>query len=221
LLAGLVETSALFGALVSELKGRYRLGVGVVPPTRRFRASLAGGVDGFLSRRSPTFRAGLRQAARKAAAAGVSFEPVVLGNEADAANLYARLLAVESRSWKGLAGDGLTLPEMRAFYAEMLPRLARTGAIRAHVGVRDGRDVAMIVGGVVDTPRGLVYRGLQFSFDDAYRSLSLGNLAQLAQITALAAEGAALYDLGSEVEYKRRWGELCLETVTLVAMPRG
>ena len=49
----------------------------------------------------------------------------------------------------------------------------------------------------------------------------LGNLAQLQQITALADEGVALYDLGSEVDYKRRWGEDCLETLTIVAIPRA
>jgi hypothetical protein len=220
-LAGIVETSSLFRALVTALAPAYRLSARVAPPTRRFRASLEGGVDGFLSRRSPSFRAGLRQAVRKASASGVRFEPVRVESEADATVLYARLLAVEARSWKGLAGDGLTLPEMQKFYAEMLPRLARKSAIRAQVGVCDGEDVAMVVGGVVDTAEGPVYRGLQFSFDDAHRSLSLGNLAQLAQITTLTAEGVAIYDLGSEVEYKRRWGEQCFETVTLVAVPRA
>jgi len=219
-LGGLVQTSSLFGMLVSELAPRYRFATRVVPPTRRFRASLAGGVDGFLSRRSSTFRAGLRDAVRKATAGGVAFEEVTVRDEGDVATLFARLLAIETRSWKGLAGDGLTIPSMRAFYAEMLPRLGRAGAIRAHVGTRAGEDVAIIVGGVTDTPEGLVYRGLQFSFDDAYRSLSLGNLAQLAQITALAEEAVAIYDLGSEVDYKRRWGEQCFETVTLVAAPK-
>jgi hypothetical protein len=219
-LAGLVEPSALFRALVAALASQYHLSIDVVPQTRRFRASLRGGVDGFLTRRSPTFRTRLRQASQRATRSGVSFEPVTAHDGEGAAALYARLLALEARSWKGMEGEGLAVPQMRAFYAEMLPRLARTGAIRAHVGTLDGKDVAMIVGGVVATPEGLVYRGLQFSFDDAHRSLSLGNLAQLAQIASLADEGVVLYDLGSEVDYKRRWGELCLETVTLVAVPR-
>ncbi len=102
----------------------------------------------------------------------------------------------------------------------MLPRLARRGAVRAQVGKRDGEDVAIVVGGVIDTPGGVAYRGLQFSFDDRLRPLGLGNVAQLAQIEALSREGVALYDLGSDVDYKRRWGEGCLTTVTLVAVPR-
>jgi len=218
--AGLVEHSPVFLAVVAALAPRYALSIAVVPPTRRFQASLEGGVDGFLSRRSPTFRARLRQAVRKGESAGLSFAPIVARDDAAAAALYARLLAVEARSWKGLADEGLAVPEMRAFYAEMLPRLARAGSLRAQVGTLDGEDVAMIVGGVVALPGGVVHRGLQFSFDDAHRSSSLGNLAQLAQITSLVNEGGTLYDLGSEVDYKRRWGEQCFETVTLVAIPR-
>lgn len=223
-LGGLVPGSALTDALVSALKGRYRFRTDLVPPTRRFRASLDGGVPGFLRRRSPSFRTRLRQAERKALRAGVSFEPVAAETEADALALHARLCALEERSWKWAEGGGLAVPAMAAFYGEMLPRLARRGAVRVQVGRLAGEDVALIVGGVSETPDGVVYRGLSFSFDDAHRALSLGNLAQLAQITALTSASGPLvqlYDLGSEVEYKARWGELCLDTVTLVAVPRA
>ncbi len=223
-LSGLVPGSPLFAALVSTLTERYHFRADMVPPTRRFRASLEGGLAGFLSRRSPRFRERLRQAERKALRAGVTFEPLVVRTAADAHALHARLLALETRSWKWAAGGGMAVPEMAEFYREMLPRLARQGAVRAHVGTLNERDVAIIVGGVSETTAGAVYRGLQFSFDDAHRPLSLGNLAQLAQIRSLALETGArvtAYDLGSEVEYKARWGEEGLETVTLVAVPRG
>ena len=223
ILSGLVAGSPLFDALIAALGRRYHVASGVVPATRRFLASLDGGVAGFLGRRSSHFRANLRQAARKAAGAGIRFEPVVVTSDAEARRLHARLLAVEAASWKGQGGHGLMVPEMAAFYREMLPRLARErpSRLRAQVASLEGRDVALIVGGVVPTSEGFVYRGLQFSFDDAHRGLSLGNLAQLAQIEELCREGVALYDLGSEVDYKRRWGELCRETVTLVAIPRS
>ena len=67
---------------------------------------------------------------------------------------------------------------------------------------------------------GDTYRGLQFSFDADHAHLSLGNLCQLRQVEALCAEGLQFYDLGAEVEYKQRWGERLMETVTLVAQPR-
>jgi CelD/BcsL family acetyltransferase involved in cellulose biosynthesis len=220
-LSGLVEGSPLFLGLVTLLRGTHALTTQLAPKARRFRASLAGGTDGFLARRSSSFRERLRQAERKAARAGVHFEPVPAATEADAIALYDRLLAVEARSWKGLSGEGLLVPSMQEFYRHMLPMLAPTQALRARVGRRGGDDVAMIVGAVIETCEGPTYRGLQFSFDDAHRALSLGNLAQLDQIRSLSDEGVACYDLGSEVDYKRRWGEGCLETVTLVAVPHA
>jgi len=221
LLSGLAPGSAMQRALVAALAPGYEILGDVLPNATRFQASLEGGVDGFLSRRSPHFRARLRQAARRTARAGVVFEPARTETVADALALHERMVAVEARSWKGLAGEGLVVPSFAAFYRMMLPMLARRGALRAQVGRRDGEDVAIIVGGLIDTPDGVVYRGLQFSFDDRLRAHAPGNAAQLAQITALADEGVALYDLGSDVDYKRRWGERTLSTLTLVAVPRA
>ncbi len=218
LLSGLAPGSRLFGELVRALASAYRLSTEAMPPTLRFRASLHGGIDGFLSRRSSRMRARLRAAERRAAAGGVSFESVAC-SEAGSRELYERLLALEARSWKGIEGDGLLGASMQAFYREMLPMLAEDGSLRAQIGRKDGEDVAMLVGALIETEAGKTFRGLQFSFDDRFRSLALGNLAQLAQIRALVDEGALLYDLGSDVEYKRKWGEDAFETVTLVAVP--
>jgi CelD/BcsL family acetyltransferase involved in cellulose biosynthesis len=60
------------------------------------------------------------------------------------------------------------------------------------------------------------YRGLQFSYDDAHATLGLGGLLQLQQIIALCDEGIARYDLGTEMDYKRRWAEDVMETEMLV-----
>jgi len=218
-LSGLAVGSPLFLGLVRALTPRYGLTTDAVPVTRRFRASLRDGEAGFLSRRSPSLRHRLRQSEKKALRAGVTFAPLAATTARDAHALLERLIALESRSWKGLAGDGLLLPSLQAFYREMLPALAEAHTLRVQVGTKDGVDVALIVGAVTRTPSGPTYRGLQFSFDNAYRSLSLGNLAQLVQVRALIDEGVTLYDLGSDVDYKRRWGEDAFDTVTLVAVP--
>jgi hypothetical protein len=217
-LSGLAPASRLFGELVRALSPSYGLRTDAIPPTLRFRASLQGGVDGFFSRRSPKMRGALRAAERRAAASGVSFEEAACSS-ASSRELYERLLALEARSWKGMEGDGLLGASMQAFYRRMLPMLAEDGSLRAQIGRKDGEDVAMLVGALIETEAGRTFRGLQFSFDDRFRSLALGNLAQLAQIRALVDEGALLYDLGSDVEYKRRWGEDAFETLTLVAVP--
>jgi CelD/BcsL family acetyltransferase involved in cellulose biosynthesis len=60
------------------------------------------------------------------------------------------------------------------------------------------------------------YRGLQFSYDDALTRHNIGSLLQVRQIAELCDAGVARYDLGTEMEYKRRWAEDIMETEMLV-----
>ena len=90
----------------------------------------------------------------------------------------------------------------------MMPRLMRRRAARLIFATRDGEDLGFIFGGV----RGPVYRGLQFSFRDSLSQLGLGNVLQYEAIKDLSEEGIARYDLGTDIEYKRRWGEPYLST---------
>lgn len=212
MLCGLVEGSARFRALVRALGRRYRLGIGV--ETVRYVASLEGGLEGFLARRGPKLRYNLRRAARRAAERGVRFEACPVG-EADADAAYARLLAVEARSWKGREGVGLGAGEMREFYRLMIRRLAKRGAVRLLFARAGDEDLAFVFGGV----RGTTYRGLQFSFVEGWEDCALGNLGHVEQIRRLCDEGISAYDLGAEVEYKRRWGELAHATLTLIGFP--
>lgn len=208
-LSGIPPETSLFRAIVRAFGMRHRIGLG--HRTNRYIASLDGGLDGYLSRRKSKFRANLRRSGRLAAQAGISYEYVSDGGEKDCAALYERILAVEERSWKGQSGTGILDGGMNTFYRIMLPRLARRGALRVLFVKQDGRDVAFVFGGVFDD----TYRGLQLSYDQELEKLSLGNLAQLEIIRALAADGVAHYDLGSELDYKSRWAESRLETVTL------
>jgi hypothetical protein len=204
------------GAAMRALeRGARRAPFPAGPPTQRIAASLDGGVDGFLSRRSPKLRATLRHAARAARASSVRLARQRDFTPGEVTALLDRAVAVERRSWKAIDGGGLTDASMETFYRLMLPRLARAGALRAIFAVDGDRDVAFCFGGV--TTRG-VYRGLQSSYDDAYAPLSPGALVHLEMITLLCEEGATLYDLGTDMEYKRRWGEPGLETVSCVAI---
>ncbi|MCE9573746.1 MAG: GNAT family N-acetyltransferase [Deltaproteobacteria bacterium] len=185
-------------------------------PTIRHVASLAGGVDGFLARRSRNFRKALRAAQRDAAAAGVTFEAVQVATPAEALALYARILAVEVTSWKAAEGVGINAGAMRDFYERMIVRLAAHGRQRTIFARQGDRDVAYVLGAVFADE----YRGLQFSYDASLEKLSLGSLCQLHQIEALCAEGIARYDLGTDMDYKRRWAEEQFETGLLVVAPR-
>jgi nitroreductase len=205
----LILTGLRTGSPLLDALARFARDLGAVRPgplLRRRVASLQGGVDGFLKRRSAKFRANLRRAAKLARAAGVAFESAPNSSVA-----VARAAAVERRSWKGAQDTGLASPDFRAFYDSMGARLAARGRLRAIFARRDGEDVGYILGGVRDR----AYRGFQFSYDARLRALSLGSLLQLEQVAELAAEGVESYDLGVDLPYKRRWGELSFETATL------
>lgn len=214
-LGGLVKDGALFKSLVQGLARHADLRLG--PPTVRHQASLDGGFEGWLGRRSPLFRKRIRQARRGIIGAGLTLEWVDhRGGIADADALFRRIHAVEERSWKGLAGTGFVQGDMKAFYARMVPRLAARGALRVLFARAGDEDVAVCFGGLF----GDTYRGLQNSFDDRFRDLSLGNAMQAETIARLGDDAVAWYDLGSEMDYKSRWAEGGLATVTLIAVKR-
>lgn len=200
LLPGIVPGSKLMRAVVSAF-ARHELRLG--PTLRRWVASLEGGLDGYLARRDAKLRSNLKRAARRAREEGIAFET---------AGTLERAVAVERRSWKGAAGTGLLVPEMRAFYGELLARLGPNA--RMVLARKGGEDVGYILGGVRDG----CYRGFQFSYDARLAHVSLGGLLQLEQITALAAEGILVYDMGIDLPYKHRWADGPVDTVTIAVV---
>jgi hypothetical protein len=156
ILAGMTGDGPQRRALERALPPRWERRRGT--PTVRHVASLEGGVDGYLSRRSRELRKSIRKQLRAAADAGVTFESVrVSAPEADA--LYARIQETEARSWKAHEGVGIHAGPMRAFYGAMLPRLVALGQLRVIFARAGNRDIGYILGAVLDNE----YRGLQFS----------------------------------------------------------
>ena len=207
--AGLTVTGPQRRALDATLPARWERRRG--QPTIRHVASLEGGVDGFLSRRSRELRKSLRKSQRVARDAGLSFE-TVRARERDAKALYDRVQAIEARSWKSLEGVGIGSGPMRAFYGAMLPRLCKLDQQRTIFARIGERDVGYILGAVMAGE----YRGLQFSYDAEFARFGIGGLLQLEQVIELCGEGVARYDLGTEMDYKRRWAEDIMETEMLV-----
>lgn len=205
-LSGIVERSRVFYEI---LQGRWEVYQG--HPTVRRIASLEGGLEGFLSRRSASTRSRFRRTLKKFEHSELTIEQPEFRVERSA-ELFERLRSVESRSWKGLSGMGVDQGDMSDFYRLMLPRLGELGRLRLRFITHRGRDVAYVLGGVMEG----TYRGLQFSFDNDYRQHSLGNVLQLLEIRDLAAEGVRRYDLGTDMGYKRRWAELAESTATLI-----
>ena len=217
-LAGMSRHSLMYQSLIQHFSPQYFVGAG--PATSRHRASLKGGLDGYLSRRTSKFRANLRRLGRRSREQGVDVEyfsasePHASG-EVDWLALYERMLAIEARSWKGELESGIQDEHMKVFYRAMIPRLAEREMLRALFLTRDGEDIAFIFGAVHQD----LYRGLQVSFDNAHRHLSPGNLAQYLMIEWLCEHQVAWYDLGSELDYKSMWAEEMMSTTPLVIRP--
>jgi hypothetical protein len=182
--------------------------------TVRHVASLEGGIDGFLSRRPRELRKSIRKSIRAASTAGVTFVSARVGSAGDAEALYARIQEVEATSWKARDGVGISTGPMRRFYELMLPRLCLTGQQRTVFARAGDHDIGYIFGAVFEGE----YRGLQFSYDDEHAQLGIGGLLQYHQILELCGEGVARYDLGTEMDYKRRWAEDVMETEMLVVV---
>jgi Acetyltransferase (GNAT) domain len=211
-LSGLPLGSPLLDRLARRLARRYRVGLG--PVTRRHIASLADGLDGFLSRRARRVRKTLRQGLRRAAAEGIHFESMRATDAATSDALFERIVDIERRSWKGLSGVGLVEEPLREFYRRVSRRLARGGQYRLLLGRRGDQDVAFVLGAVF----GNTYRGLQFSYDQRLAHIGLGNLVQYHQLVELTADPDILsYDLGTGGEYKADWAEDGWDSVCLVA----
>lgn len=209
ILSGITVNGPQRRALDATLPARWERRRG--QPTVRHVASLEGGIDGFLGRRSRDLRKSIRKSLRAATDAGMTFESV-RANESEAAALYERIQAVESRSWKSQEQVGISAGPMRAFYGAMLPRLCAVGQQRTIFARIGDRDVGYILGAVM----GGEYRGLQFSYDADLSQFGIGGLLQYQQVVELCAEGLARYDLGTEMDYKRRWAEEIMETEMLV-----
>lgn len=184
--------------------------------SRQCSASLSGGLDGFLSRRSANHRHKLRKCARRAAGAGIGFERCRPLSAEAAQSVFARMLAVEKQSWKGIGHCGMAEPPSSRFYSIFLTALARTGDARVIFARHEDQDIGFIFGGMA----GAVYRGQQFSFADSWRSFSIGNLLQLEKIRWLCEDGALRYDMGPisgpRMGYKSHWTENVVTLQTLL-----
>lgn len=183
--------------------GEVRAVYGIV----RQVADLRPGYETWFSGRSAKFRKALRQAERRARAVGIEFVDI-----SDDPRAYRRCVDVETASWKGMTDDGIVGPNMHRFYEVMTERLQRTGRFRATIATLDGADVGFVFGGV----RNRRYRGLQLSFAEEARHLSVSHLLQLHTIKQLLDEGIDTYDMGMDMEYKQRWATHSEPSMSLI-----
>ena len=170
-------------------------------------ADLRGGHDEWFGNRSARFRKSLRQADRRASEAQLRL--VDVSSDPDA---YRRCVRIEERSWKGQIEDGITGPGMHQFFVVMTLRLKQQGRFRATVAMIGDIDVGFFFGGV----RNRRYRGLQLSFVESARPLSVSHLLQHHTIRQLVTEGVHTYDLGMDMDYKQRWADRTEPSMSLI-----
>ena len=171
-------------------------------------ASLHHGLDGFLSRRSANHRRKLKKQTRKAKERDIYFERICPTSADQASQIYARMIAVELKSWKGIGKCGMAEPPAREFYHVLLQQLAKKGSGHVIFARHEEMDIGFIFGGLA----GQIYRGQQFSYDQAWQEYSIGNLLQVEEVKWLCQQGARRYDLGPvsgpKMAYKKHWAEL-------------
>lgn len=213
MISGLLPHSDLFTNIVFSFGGNYEI-IRLEPSFYR-SASLEGGLEGYLSRRSSKLRRNIRHAQNKAAKIGISFERVKVKSLEDVDAIYNRMLSVEERSWKGIKRVGMNVKPSREFYRFMLKRMFTSSCERVMFARYGDRDIGYIFGGVV----GKYYRGQQFSYDEQWRSLSLGSLLQIEKIRWLCEDAIQRYDMGQALEYKTHWAEIELMTETILLRP--
>jgi hypothetical protein len=170
-------------------------------------SSLEGGLDEFLSRRSGNHRRNLKKQGKRVSGNGISFERHIPASDQEAEEVYSRMISVELASWKGIEQCGMAEPQSMKFYGLLIKRLAYSKDARVIFAKHEGKDIGFIFGGMA----GATYRGQQFSYDEEWRSESIGNMMQLEQIKWLCEEGAKRYDmgplLGYGMGYKSHWTE--------------
>ncbi|MGK2928792.1 MAG: GNAT family N-acetyltransferase [Acidimicrobiales bacterium] len=205
--AGQRDDSLLTSWVVRTLADDYQLFHG--PVEARLQIDLSAGVAPWLARRSGRFRQQLRRRQRAADERGL--EIVDLSAMASD-EVFDRILTIEARSWKADADTGLRSSDLADFYRQVSARLGAQERLRVLVARIASADVGYILGGV----RGGTYRGLQLSYDRTVADLGLGHLLQFEQLSRLEGEGVATYDLGMDMEYKRRWSDRIDETMAVV-----
>ena len=210
-ISGVLAKSSMERQIHSAFQRNYGL---TVQPGRTARsASLDGGIEGYLSRRSAHLRKNLRRENRRAMQMGIRFERVRPSTASGARMHMRRMLAIEAASWKGGNPHACNLLRAQGFNSALLERLAVAQDARIVYAMHGKTDIGFIFGGVV----GGVYGGLHFGFHQDWAKHSIGNLLQIEKVRWLCEQGVMRYDMGIDgngrLAYKQHWAEIIVDSV--------
>ncbi len=207
IISGIRPGGVLAKRLLNHFSSDFHLFMLVQSTSTQCNASLAGGWDGFLSRRSSRQRRKLKRLQQDAHNQGIHFERVTPTTQEESEQTFARMLSIEQSSWKGLQQCGMDQEPATSFYRAMITRLAAEKQARTIFARHEEEDIGYIFGGLA----GNIYRGQQFSYSNAWRGASIGNLLQIKKIQWLSEERCKRYDMGpvsgEKMGYKQHWTE--------------
>ncbi len=202
LISGIAPQGAQLNSIIKTFGSAFDVLLTDIKDTQ-CSASLQGGLDGYKSRRSAGLRKNIKKYVKRAKNAGIRFERCMPAGRQHTDDIYRRMLAVETASWKGIGKCGMAESPSKEYYRLMLHKLVEHDDARVIFARHMETDIGYIFGGMA----GNIYRGQQFSFDAAWNKASVGNLLQYEQISWLCEEGCSRYDMGPLMEYKTRWTE--------------
>ncbi|HIJ48375.1 MAG TPA: GNAT family N-acetyltransferase, partial [Gammaproteobacteria bacterium] len=206
-ISGIRPGGVLAKRLLKTFSSNFHLFLLLDSSSTQCNASLTGGFDGFLSRRSSRQRRKLKRLHQERLDKGIWFEQVAPTSREESEQTFVRMLSIEHTSWKGLQQCGMEQEPATSFYKSMITRLASSKSARIIFAKHEENDIGYIFGGLA----GNLYRGQQFSYSEAWKNASIGNLLQIEQIKWLSEEKCKRYDMGpvsgEKMEYKRHWTE--------------
>ena len=211
---GVLPGSTMERKLVASFARRFEVEKATDAESRI--ASLEGGFDGYMSRRSAHLRKNLRRESRRAENSGIRFERVRPSTPSGARTQMKRMLLVEGGSWKVDSRANHAITHARALHAALLDRLSLTQDALIVYAKHGSTDVGFILGGVAAG----TYAGLHFGFRKEWGGHSIGNLLQIEKIRWLCEHGLKQYDMGIAgsglLAYKSRWAERVVPSGTVL-----
>ncbi|MBQ7584693.1 MAG: GNAT family N-acetyltransferase, partial [Desulfovibrionaceae bacterium] len=107
------------------------------------------------------------------------------------------------------------------FYRQLLAAFAALNHARVIFARDEDQDIGFIFGGLSNN----IYRGQQFSFSEAYKKYSIGNILQYEKIAWLCEDKIGRYDMGPisgpKMEYKAHWTELVFPLQSWILYPKS
>ena len=176
---------------------------------------LPGSVEQFQQRLSRGFRKSLNSAGKNLSSRETEFKHCESESEVSAA--LHHLFHLHTRRWaKKGRGGAFAETARQVFYRRLAASMLTNGKLDLWTMTVDGHTVAAELG-LID---GRTRASLQAGFDPDYSRFNVGSLLDQQIIAAAIQRGVRSYDLlEGEQEYKRRWGAVPMECVSIRCAP--